>query len=55
MRSIGPALFAGWTPIGQLWLFIVAPILGGLIAGTTYARLFGTGEDAAPLEVATEG
>ena len=55
VRSIGPALFAGWTPIGQLWLFIVAPILGGLIAGTTYARLFGTGEDAAPLEVATEG
>ena len=54
-RSIGPALFAGWTPIGQLWLFIVAPIAGGLIAGATYERVFGTGEDAAPLEVATEG
>ena len=54
-RSIGPALFAGGTAIGQLWLFILAPILGGLIAGGTYARLFGSGDDAAPLEVATEG
>ena len=54
-RSIGPALFAGGTAIAQLWVFILAPIAGGLIAGATYARLFGTGEDTAPLEVATEG
>lgn len=32
-RSIGPALFAGGTALGQLWLFIVAPILGGVAAG----------------------
>ena len=25
-RSIGPALFAGGWAIGQLWLFIVAPL-----------------------------
>ena len=54
-RSIGPALFAGWDAIGQLWLFILAPLLGGLIAGATYATLFGDGEPATPLEVATEG
>lgn len=30
-RSIGPALFVGGTAISQLWLFIVAPILGGLL------------------------
>lgn len=32
-RSIGPALFAGGDAIGQLWLFIVAPIVGAIIAG----------------------
>jgi aquaporin Z len=54
-RSIGPALFAGGTAIGQLWLFIIAAPIGALIAGATYEMLFGSGEDAAPLEVATEG
>ncbi|MCB1384623.1 MAG: aquaporin [Hyphomicrobiales bacterium] len=32
-RSIGPALFAGGGAIGQLWLFILAPLLGGAAAG----------------------
>ncbi len=32
-RSIGPALFAGGGAIGQLWLFIVAPIAGAILAG----------------------
>lgn len=32
-RSIGPALFAGTTAIGQLWLYIAAPLIGGAIAG----------------------
>jgi aquaporin Z len=36
-RSIGPALFAGGTAIGQLWLFIVAPLAGGVVAGMAYA------------------
>ena len=54
-RSIGPALFAGSDAIVQLWLFILAPIVGGLIAGAVYAMLLGSGEEAAPLEVATEG
>lgn len=30
-RSIGPALFVGGTALSQLWLFIVAPIIGGLL------------------------
>jgi len=32
-RSIGPALFAGGAHIGQLWLFIVAPLIGAALAG----------------------
>ena len=53
-RSIGPALFAGTDAIVQLWLFILVPLLGGLVAGATYQALFGA-DDAAPLEAATRG
>lgn len=35
-RSIGPALFAGATAISQLWLFIVAPIIGAVAAGLVF-------------------
>jgi aquaporin Z len=32
-RSIGPALFAGGTAVSQLWVFILAPLVGGGLAG----------------------
>ena len=35
-RSIGPALFVGGTALAQLWLFIVAPLAGGAVAGLVY-------------------
>ena len=54
-RSTGPALFAGADALGQLWVFWVAPLVGGAIAGLTYAFMFGKGEEVAPLEEATEG
>jgi aquaporin Z len=54
-RSIGPALFAGGDAIVQLWLFILVPLAGGLVAGVSYAGLLGKGDEPAPLEVATEG
>jgi len=31
-RSIGPAIFVGGTAISQLWLFIIAPVLGSIVA-----------------------
>jgi len=31
-RSLGPALFAGGIALQQLWLFIVAPLAGGIFA-----------------------
>jgi len=35
-RSLGPALFTGGEALGQLWLYIVAPSAGGLLAGILY-------------------
>ena len=32
-RSTGPALFAGGEYVAQLWLFWLAPIIGGMLAG----------------------
>ncbi len=40
-RSTGPAIFVGGWAIAQLWLFWVAPILGGAIGGAIYNMLFG--------------
>jgi len=39
-RSLGPAIIVGDTALGQLWLFWVAPIIGGLLAAFFW-RLFG--------------
>jgi aquaporin Z len=35
-RSTGPALFVGGWALSQLWLFWVAPIVGGALAGIVY-------------------
>ena len=35
-RSTGPALFVGGWALGQLWLFWVAPIIGGVIGAVAY-------------------
>ncbi|MEL7257364.1 MAG: aquaporin [Pseudomonadota bacterium] len=35
-RSFGPALFAGATALSQVWLFIIAPIIGGVLAGIVF-------------------
>jgi aquaporin Z len=35
-RSISQAVFAGGAALDQLWLFIVAPIVGAILAGLVY-------------------
>ncbi|MBO3680913.1 aquaporin [Streptomyces sp. NEAU-YJ-81] len=35
-RSFGPAIFAGGDALGQLWLFIVAPLVGGVLAAVVH-------------------
>jgi aquaporin Z len=42
-RSTGPAIFAGTEELSQLWVFWVAPILGGAVAGWLYPLFFGEG------------
>ncbi|WP_066650148.1 MULTISPECIES: aquaporin Z [Sphingomonas] len=44
-RSTGPALLVGGWAVEQLWLFWVAPILGGALGGIAYKAL---GADALP-------
>lgn len=39
-RSTGPAIFVGGWAVTQLWLFWVAPIIGGVLGGVLYAVLF---------------
>jgi len=40
-RSLGPAVIVGGTALSQLWLFWVAPIIGGLLAAVVW-RFLGT-------------
>jgi aquaporin Z len=49
-RSIGVAWFAGGAAIGQLWLFIIAPIIGAAIAGATYRSITGATPEPASQE-----
>ncbi|MGA8246252.1 MAG: MIP family channel protein [Nocardioides sp.] len=44
-RSIGPALFGGSEALQQVWLFIVAPLLGGGLSGIVYPLLFGHADE----------
>jgi aquaporin Z len=45
-RSIGPALFVGGWAIEQLWMFIVAPLVGAAIGAGVHMALF---KDASPV------
>jgi aquaporin Z len=42
-RSTGPAIFVGGWALAQLWLFWLAPIIGGALGGALYARIFESG------------
>ena len=40
-RSLGVAWFAGGDALQQVWVFIVAPLIGATIAGVTHALIVG--------------
>ena len=48
-RSTGPALFVGGWALSQLWLFWVAPLVGGALGGLAYKYL--SADSPAPVEV----
>ncbi len=48
-RSLGVAWFAGGDHLAQVWVFILAPLIGAAIAGVSYAALTGD-EDDTPAE-----
>ena len=45
-RSTGVALFAQTGALGQLWLFWLAPLIGGVIGGVVYKVVAGTPQRA---------
>ena len=38
-RSLAPAIFLGGTALKQVWVFIVAPLVGSILASITYKYL----------------
>jgi aquaporin Z len=50
-RSLGPAIVVGGDAIRQVWLFIVAPLIGGAIAAIVYWFLYPTEEIDVVVEV----
>lgn len=53
-RSLGPALFAGGEALSQVWLFIVAPLVGGALAVAVWFGVRALHEDTKdPVPAAT--
>ena len=46
-RSLGPALFAGGTPLNVLWLYFAAPIAGAVLAAWLY-EVIRSNQDRSP-------
>lgn len=44
-RSFGPALFAGGEALSSVWVFIVAPLIGGALAAIVWKLLSGKKEE----------
>ena len=53
-RSLGPALFVGSAALKQIWVFILAPLVGGALAAIVFGFLYPEGEEEATIEPATE-
>lgn len=50
-RALAPAVFTGGEALTQVWLFIVAPLLGGAIAAVFHRAWFSVKDEASDVEV----
>jgi aquaporin Z len=53
-RSLGPAAIVGGASLSQLWVFIVAPLVGGVLAALVYVGLYPAREEVDVIEPAPE-
>jgi aquaporin Z len=53
-RSLGPALIVGGKPLGQVWLFILAPLVGAIFAAIVHLLIAGRADMVVPAPPATE-
>jgi aquaporin Z len=53
-RSLGPALFVGGSALSQLWVFLVAPLVGGILSALAYHLFYPRGEEEAAVEPAPQ-
>jgi aquaporin Z len=53
-RSIEPALFVGGTALSQLWVFVVAPLVGGVVAALATQFFYPRSEDKTSVASAHE-
>lgn len=52
-RSLGPALVVGGTALNQVWLFIVAPLVGAIVAALIHLLLADRSQDVSVVDAAT--
>ncbi len=53
-RSLGPALFVGGSALSQLWVFLIAPLVGGVLSALAYHFFYPKGEEEPEVEPAAE-
>ncbi|MGH3301175.1 MAG: aquaporin [Streptosporangiaceae bacterium] len=49
-RSFGPAVIVGGQALSQLWLFLIAPLVGAVLAVAVYLLFHRVGDDAVPVQ-----
>ena len=52
-RSIRPALFVQGSALSQLWVFLIAPLIGGTLAALGHHFFYPKDEEEASVEPAT--